>query len=126
MKTLLFLIFIAFTTYIYLNFVKENNIEVKDHLVYTSSTNFSSDDFSYSSEKSAYIEGHLNNISKKYLTNIILTYVIGIDTISTYIPRMYPDEIVNFRTNSFIIRDLSYKYDLDDIKYNFETTTNQP
>ncbi|HZW38578.1 MAG TPA: hypothetical protein VFF33_04685 [Ignavibacteriaceae bacterium] len=126
MKTLLFFIFIAFTTYIYFNFVKENNIEVKDHLVYTSSTSFSSDDFSYSSEKSAYIEGRLNNISKKYLTNIILTYVIGIDTVSTYIPRLSPDESINFRTNSFIVRDLNYKYDLDDIKYDFETTTNQP
>ena len=119
MKKLLLLVIILGAGYlVYNKFYNYNPVEIKDNIVLSQQTALDINSASVTpAPRFAFIEGEIRNRGEKDLTNVLIIYTIGYDTLSAYINLLESGNSRSFETNRCMVRVKSPKYYLVEIKY---------
>ena len=122
-KIIILIVLLAAGYFIYTKFFNYNPLEISDNLIVAQTSGFDINSAAPTPPlKFGYIEGLIENKSEKVLSNILIFYAIGWDTISTSIGVISPGAIVKFKTNRCRVKSASPNYSLLEIKY--EDVTN--
>ena len=117
-KFLLIIIILGAGYFIYNKFYNFNPVEIKDNIVVSQVSSYDINSAGVTSPpKFASIEGKIKNTVEKTLTNIIIIYTVGLDTLSAFINFLDAGNTIGFITNNCRIRITSPKYSLDEIKF---------
>lgn len=117
-KLLLLVIILGVGSLVYNKFYNYNPVEIKDNIVVNQQTALDINSASVTPPpRFASIEGKIKNTGKKALSNIIIFYTVGYDTLSAFINLLEPGNTVGFKTNSCGIRVTNPKYSLTEVKF---------
>ena len=120
---IILLVVIAVGYFIYIKFFNYHPLEISDKLIVAQASNLDINSATpIPPSKFGYIEGNIENKSEKALSDILIFYSIGWDTIYANIGFISPGASVKFKTNSCKVRSASSNYSLLDMKY--EEVTN--
>lgn len=121
MKKLLFTAIILGTGYfLYHKFYIYNPIEIKDTIVVSQQSSLDINSASITpSPRFTSIEGKIKNTGEKALTNILIIYNVGYDTLSAFINYLDTGNSIGFKTNSCRVRQHNPNYSLEKIKFDF-------
>ena len=119
-KILLIIIILGAGYFIYNKFYNYNPVEIKDNIVVSQQSSMEISSASVTPPtKFASIEGEIKNRGEKYLTNIIIIYTIGYDTLSAFINFLNAGNSIGFKTNNCRVRQTNPDYSLEKIKFDF-------
>jgi len=119
-KFFILLIAIAAGYLLYSYFQNKDNVEIKDNIVVTQPSGMDIHAGPAPPPKSAFIKGTIKNTGEKSLSNILLKYTCGYDTLSAQIGFLSPGQSAEFKTNICRVRNSNPQYSLKEIKYDEE------
>lgn len=119
-KFFILIIAIAAGYLLYNSFFKEEVVEIKDNIIVTQASGMDINAGPSPPPKYAYIQGVIKNIGDKNLSNILIKYSVGYDTLSVVIGYLIAGESAEFRTTSTRVRTGTPQYSIKEIIYNEE------
>jgi hypothetical protein len=118
MKKLFILVFVIAAGYIFYSyFYNEEVVEIEENIVVTQASGMDINASPSPPPKYASIEGVIKNIGSKNLTDIVIIYTVGYDTLKGIVGFLKPGETAEFKTSSCRVRGANPDYSLEEITY---------
>jgi hypothetical protein len=116
-KLLVLIVILAGAYFVYHYFYNKSFLEVKETVIVSQASGLDIHAGPTPPLKYAYIEGTIKNNGDKSLSDVLIIYTIGYDTVSAMVGYLMPGGSAVFNTNSIRVRSANPQYTLKDIKY---------
>lgn len=118
-----FFILVAAVTAGYLlydNFYNKKAVEIKENIIVSQASGMDINAGPSPPPKYAHIKGVVKNVGDRNLSNILIKYSVGYDTLSAIIGFLNSGDSMEFKTNNCKVRNPNPQYKLEEIKYDEE------
>ena len=118
-----FFILVAAVTAGYLlydNFYNKKAVEIKENIIVSQASGMDINAGPSPPPKYAHIKGVVKNVGDRNLSNILIKYSVGYDTLSAIIGFLNSGDSMEFKTNNCQVRNPNPQYKLEEIKYDDE------
>jgi hypothetical protein len=118
-----FFILVAAVTAGYLlydNFYNKKAVEIKENIIVSQASGMDINAGPSPPPKYAHIKGVVKNVGDRNLSNILIKYSVGYDTLSAIIGFLNSGDSMEFKTNNCQVRNPNPQYKLEEIKYDEE------
>jgi hypothetical protein len=105
---------------LYNNFYNKKAVEIKENIIVSQASGMDINAGPSPPPKYAHIKGVVKNVGDRNLSNIIIKYSVGYDTLSVMVGFLIPGESAEFKTNNCRVRNQNPQFSLEEIKYDEE------